>query len=117
MSITPAQSPTPAAVIHGATRLLRGALVVTPMGAFATVVDFPDEERVRVCYTTGGATVLYQHEVRTRAEALRHWNHMTALLARELGDQGLEDATEQSAVYVERAAQQCDAADAVRGLS
>jgi len=99
------------------TRLIRGTKIVFDGGAQGTVVDFPDEDRVRIAYSTGGVTVRHQHEVRTRAEALRHWHHMTAQLARDLGDVGLEDCVESSAAFVERAAQQCDAADAVRGLA
>lgn len=99
------------------TRLIRGTRVVFHGGAQGTVIDFPDDNRVRVAYTTGGVTIRDEHDVRTRAEALRHWHHMTTQLARDLDDVGLQDAMEQAAVFVERAAQQADAADAVRGLA
>jgi len=98
-------------------RFIPGQKVVLPGGVFGTVVG-GDEFGTRVSSSPGGAVSRYQtYEVKTRAQALFHWHHMTTQLARDLGDQGLEDAMEQAAVWVERAAQQCDAADAVRGLS
>ena len=99
------------------TRLIRGQAIILHGGARATVIDFPNEEQVRLSYSSGATTIAYCDEVRTRSEALHHYHHMTAQIARELDDLGLMDATEQAAAFVERAAQQADAADAVRGLS
>ena len=98
------------------TRLIRDQQVVLPGNVFGTVVDFPSEERVRVRWSTG-TSVYYIDEVKTRAEALHSARYLMTRIANDLDDLGLMDAMEAAAVYVQRAAQQADAADAVKGLS
>jgi hypothetical protein len=90
--------------------------VILPGNVFGTVVDFPSEERVRVTFSVGYG-VYYLDEVRTRAEALHSARYLLTRIANDLGDLGLMDAMEHAAAYVERAAQQADAADAVKGLA
>ena len=103
---------------QGGSRLIPGQSVVLPGNVFGTVVDFPSEERVRVRFLTRDATtVYYADEVQTRAETLHSARYLLTRIANDLGDLGLMDAMEHAAAYVERAAQQADAADAVKGLA
>ena len=98
--------------------LIPGQTVVVDHGSiFGTVLDFPSEERVRVEWEGGYRAVYFVDEVRTRAGALHHAHRLIVRIAKELGEVGLMDAMEQAAAYVERAAQQAEAADAVRGIS
>jgi hypothetical protein len=91
--------------------------VILPGNVFGTVVDFPREHRVRVRYATAETNVYWDDEVRTRAEAMYSARYLLTRIANDLGDLGLMDAMEHAAAYVERAAQQADAADAVKGLA
>ena len=99
------------------TRLIPGQSVILPGNVFGTVVDFPSEEKVRVRSQGDLAYVYYLDEVKTRAEAMHSARYLLTRIANDLGDLGLMDAMEHAAAYVERAAQQADAADAVKGIS
>lgn len=74
----------------------------------------------------GGALVMFSDGtelnyvdtmIRTVAEALTHARYILTRTANHLGDVPLMDALEHAAPYIERAMQQCDAADAVKGLT
>ena len=101
------------------TRLIPGQSVILPGNVFGTVVDFPSEDSVRVRYQghSLAASVYYVDQVQTRAETLHSARYLLTRIANDLGDLGLMDAMEHAAAYVERAAQQADAADAVKGIS
>lgn len=96
-------------------------VVLAASGAPATVVDFPSEDRVRVKFpspfTPEQTIVVERYEVRTRASMLYHCRAVMAVIAADNGDTELADASDQMAALVIRAANRCDAADAVRGLS
>ena len=99
-------------------QLMPGQTVIVSGNLYAKVIDFPREDRVRVALGAGKhSQIYYLDEVKTRAEALHSARYLLTRIAADLDDLGLMDAMEHAAAYVERAAQQADAADAVKGIS